>query len=232
MGVCKGRQEIQAAIANHRATASYEVDMQIGDIELPAFWVENGVLRPDTMTSRPFAEYVWRQRALYQGKAVTDMMSGCGILGIVAALAGANRVLLSDFSPYAYACGVENVRRYGLGDRVQVVQCDLFDNPRHGSADVIICNAPFSSDEPEPGDYLAAAFLGGTRLIHRFFGQARQRLSRGGSLLMAFRKSAGELNDPGIQGYQHGFRIVDEEELVTPYGVQFGGPLTFYRLMC
>ncbi len=225
-----GEVTIRQSIEEERLAADYTVSMEIGDVQLPDFFVKNGVLRPDGMTSRPFAEYVWRQRHLYEGKEVTDTMCGSGILGIVAAMSGAKQVVLSDFSPDAYTCAFRNAKQYGLLDRVFVIRCDLFTPPRHRPVDVVICNAPFSHWVPESGGYLAAAVLGGTDLIRRFFQDVGRLLNPGGSLLMRYRKSAGPHNDPGIVCRDYGYCVTGSEKRYTRRGVHPAGPLTFYRI--
>lgn len=230
MAVLSARELIEQEMARHRSKPDYYVDLQIGPIKLPSYYVRRGVLQPDSMTGKPFAEWVYARRELYSGKRVTDMMCGSGILGVVALLSGAEYATFSDITGDAYTCTRQNVCNFELGDRAMVIQADLFDHACHWPAEVILCNAPFSSESPIEGDDLSLAFMGGTELIHRFFAELPKYLLPGGSLLMPYRKAAGEANDPGIRGPQYGLKVVECEERLCSEGVQFGGPLTFYHL--
>ncbi len=233
MEVYPGRDSVEAAIVEHRKLRDRVLTIHVNnDLVLEEFFVKQGVLCAGTMTGRPFADYVWRKRDLYRDALIIDMMCGSGIAGITALKAGARFATFSDISPAAVECTKDNLEEYKLGDQSIVLEANLFDHEQFCGhrARVILANAPFASGDPPEGDFLAMAFLGGTSLIHRFFRGAKEHLEPGGSLLMPYRKTAGAMNDPGVQGPRHGFRIVSEEVANCLEGVQFGGPLTFYHL--
>ena len=55
------------------------------------------------------------------------------------------RVLASDCDPRALACAADNLQRLGLGDRVELLQADLFPQ---GTSPLIVCNPPWLPARP------------------------------------------------------------------------------------
>ncbi|GAA3139546.1 methyltransferase [Nonomuraea roseoviolacea] len=74
-----------------------------------------------------------------------DLGTGTGVLAAVLARRGAGRVVATDISPRALACARDNVRRLGLGGRVEVVGPALFPG---GRADLVVCNPPWLPVRP------------------------------------------------------------------------------------
>ncbi|WP_129839893.1 class I SAM-dependent methyltransferase [Streptomyces sp. RFCAC02] len=75
-----------------------------------------------------------------------DLGTGTGVLATVLARRGVGRVTATDISARARACARDNVRRLGLGNRVQVA-----DGPAlypEGRADVVVCNPPWLPGSP------------------------------------------------------------------------------------
>ncbi len=101
-----------------------------------------GVLHPRHFaSSRLLAQQV--SSLDLQGKKVADIGAGSGLLGLLAARAGAT-VTAVDVNPEAVACAAENVRRNGLGARVEVVRSDVFDGIAAGLRfDLVVTNPPF-----------------------------------------------------------------------------------------
>ena len=74
---------------------------------------------------------------------VVDVGTGSGALAIAIASALPNAfVWATDTSPDAVALARENVRRYGLDDRVAVRQGDLLE-PVPGPVDLVVANLPY-----------------------------------------------------------------------------------------
>jgi methylase of polypeptide subunit release factors len=73
------------------------------------------------------------------GKRAVDVGTGTGVLALVLARAGA-RVTAVDLEPRAVACAKDNVAALGLGERVEVVEADLFPD---GVADLVVSNPPW-----------------------------------------------------------------------------------------
>lgn len=74
-----------------------------------------------------------------------DIGTGTGVLAAVLARRGIERVVATDLDPRALACARENVRQLGLGDRIDVVQADLFPE---GRASLVVCNPPWLPARP------------------------------------------------------------------------------------
>lgn len=81
---------------------------------------------------------------------VVDMCTGSGNLACaIAMLAPDTRVWASDLTDGCVSLARRNVDKLGLGDRVTVVQGDLFapllDKGLEGAVDVCVCNPPYIS---------------------------------------------------------------------------------------
>ena len=136
--------------------------------------------------------------------AVLDLCCGGGCIGIACALRfPACRVDLADISGEALALARENIRLYGLEERVTALQADLFDgmNRRY---DLILANPPYVSPEEiaqlpdEYGHEPALALNGGAdgvEIAGRLLKQAAKRLNPGGWLILETGYSAGELEN-------------------------------------
>jgi SAM-dependent methyltransferase len=71
-----------------------------------------------------------------------DIGTGGGTLAIALALLGVERVLAVDCSEVACAMAEENVRRNGVGDRVEVAQVDAAELEIDGACDLVVSNPP------------------------------------------------------------------------------------------
>jgi len=74
-----------------------------------------------------------------------DIGTGTGVLAVVLARRGIERVVATDLDPRALACARENVQRLGLSERIDVVQADLFPE---GRAALVVCNPPWIPARP------------------------------------------------------------------------------------
>lgn len=74
------------------------------------------------------------------GLTAFDLGTGTGVLAAVLARRGAERVIASDLNPRAVQCARENAERLGLGERIEVLEANLFPQ---GRADLIVCNPPW-----------------------------------------------------------------------------------------
>ncbi len=133
------------------------------------------------LTSEFFALFIgWLDM---RGKRVADVGTGCGILALSAARAGATRVTAIDINPNAALAAVENARANGFENRVSVICSNLLSAlapvPRF---DIIISSPP--SFPGEPRDLADRAWHAGPnyRNIASLFHQARERLAPGGRL--------------------------------------------------
>ncbi len=69
-----------------------------------------------------------------------DIGCGTGVIAALLAVRGVAHVVATDTDPRAIACARDNLQRLGLGQRVEVVACDLFPA---GRAPLIVCNPPW-----------------------------------------------------------------------------------------
>ncbi len=74
-----------------------------------------------------------------------DIGTGTGVLSAVLAKRGVKKIVATDQDPRALACARENLARLGYGNRVEVVQADLFPP---GRAPLVVCNPPWLPARP------------------------------------------------------------------------------------
>lgn len=75
-----------------------------------------------------------------------DIGAGTGVLSAVLARRGVPHVLATELAPRALACAQDNLQRLGLGQRVTLLQADLFPPAVAGQARraaLIVCNPPW-----------------------------------------------------------------------------------------
>ena len=100
--------------------------------------------RPETELLVEHAlDYIRRLTAQGCAPLVADIGTGSGAIATAIAVnAAAARVIAVDISDDALAVAAQNIRRYGLDDRVQLVAGNLTD-PLPGPVDVIVANLPY-----------------------------------------------------------------------------------------
>src|SRR5690606_26710153 len=89
---------------------------------------------------------------------ILDLCTGGGCIGIAAALHNTEaEVVLADIADEALDVALANIERHDVGDRVQIVQSDLFDALGGERFDLIVSNPPYvdAQDMSElPEEYL------------------------------------------------------------------------------
>jgi methylase of polypeptide subunit release factors len=105
-----------------------------------------------------------------------DIGTGTGVLAVLLARRGAERVVATDIERRAVACARDNVRRLGLAGRVRVEHQDLFPP---GRADLVVCNPPWLPAEPT-SSLEAAVYDPGARMLRRFLHGLPDHLTPGG----------------------------------------------------
>jgi ribosomal protein L3 glutamine methyltransferase len=125
---------------------------------------------------------------------VLDLCTGSGCLAILAALAFPNAsVDASDLSLDALAVAERNVADYGLGDRIALIQSDLFVELSGRRYDLILANPPYVSAAALaafPPEYAAEpelAHAGGTDgldVVRRILDEASKHLTEDGALVV------------------------------------------------
>ena len=126
--------------------------------------------------------------------AILDLCTGSGCIAVSLALAFPEaKVDASDISAAALEVAAINVERHAVGDRVRLVQGDLFSSLEGQRYDLIVCNPPYVSDSlmgSLPHEYNhepTLAFAGGNGgldFITPLLYQARAHLSDDGLLVV------------------------------------------------
>lgn len=134
----------------------------------------------------PFADAIETTRILELG-------TGSGCLAILAALAYPNaQVDAVDISSAALALAAENVADYGLGERVSLLEGDLYEPVEGRRYDLIITNPPYvtrASMAALPDEYRHEPALGlaggedGLDLVRRIIAGAAKHLDEFGGLI-------------------------------------------------
>lgn len=167
---------------------------------------------PDVLAPRAETELLGRaalEALAARGRArllVVDMCCGAGNLAVaIAARVVGARAFACDLTDGAVAAARASVARHGLGDRVSVLQGDLFaplaDHDLEGRVDLVVCNPPYIStgrlakdrahllaDEPRE------AFDGGPygiAILQRIAREAGRFLAPGGVLACEFGEGQG-----------------------------------------
>lgn len=157
------------------------------------FHVDERVLVPRS----PLGELLQNGLQLWLGnrypERILDLCTGSGCIGIGAATVFEDAMVdLSDVSEEALEVAAFNIDYHELGDRVQTVQSDVFDQI-DGQYDVILSNPPYVDaddiadmpveyrHEPELG---LAAGADGLEIAHRILAKAGEHLKPGGLLIV------------------------------------------------
>lgn len=174
------------------------------------FYVNNTVLIPRSpiaeLVEAGFEPWLVKDGAVAAPQSILDLCCGSGCIGIAAAhYLPECRVDVADLSSEALAVTEQNIRRYGVGDRVQAHQGDLFDAlPAGRRYDVIVCNPPYVDAQDMaslPPEYhheprlALAAGEDGLDLVRRILANAADYLSENGILVVEVGNSAAALQE-------------------------------------
>jgi SAM-dependent methyltransferase len=111
-----------------------------------------------------------------ESRVAFDIGTGTGVLAAVLARRGIERVLATDLDARALACARENVRQFGLAERIAVVQADLFPD---GRAALVVCNPPWIPARPS-SSMEAAIYDPDGRMLRGFLEALPDHLEPGG----------------------------------------------------
>lgn len=158
------------------------------------FYVNEHVLVPRS----PFAELIHKQLLPWsEGLSVhrlLDMCTGSGCIGIAAALEMPwLEVDLVDVSPQALEVARRNVLKFGLEDRVRVIESDLFAALQGEQYDVILSNPPYVSQQEMlllPSEYNREPRLGlvsgedGLDITRQLLAKGAEHLTQDGLMMV------------------------------------------------
>jgi len=159
------------------------------------FYVDERVIVPRSFIAELLTEQLapWVENPEGVGRAL-DLCTGSGCLAILAALAFPNAdVDAVDLSKDALDVAAKNVADYGLADRIELIESDLFAALAGRRYDVILSNPPYVNAESVaalPPEYQAepALALGsgedGLDATRQILAHAKQHLNPGGLLVV------------------------------------------------
>jgi ribosomal protein L3 glutamine methyltransferase len=159
------------------------------------FYVDERVIVPRSFIAELLPEQLspWLENPEDVTRAL-DLCTGSGCLAILTALAFPNaQVDAVDLSKDALAVAARNVEDYGLHNRIELVESDLFKALAGRTYDVIISNPPYVNAESVtalPPEYQAepALALGsgvdGLDATRQILAQAKSHLNPGGLLVV------------------------------------------------
>ena len=168
------------------------------------------IVSPQVLIPRsPVAELIVEQFSpwvkLGEGSRVLDMCTGGGCIAIAMAVYMPGcKVDAVDISPDALDIASQNVERHAVGERVRLVESDLFSALDDSGYDMIVSNPPYvSADvfEKLPAEYLAEPSTGlvcgedGLDIVLKIMDAAPQYLKQQGILIMEVGESAETLQE-------------------------------------
>ena len=168
------------------------------------------IVSPQVLIPRsPVAELIVEQFSpwvkLGEGSRVLDMCTGGGCIAIAMAVYMPGcKVDAVDISPDALDIASQNIERHAVGERVRLVESDLFSALDDSRYDMIVSNPPYvSADvfEKLPAEYLAEPSTGlvcgedGLDIVLKIMDAAPQYLKQQGILIMEVGESAETLQE-------------------------------------
>lgn len=161
------------------------------------FYVDERVIIPRSFIAELLSEalYPWVANPDSVSHAL-DLCTGSGCLAILMALAFPSaHIDAVDISPEALEVARINIEKYGLGDRVNLIQSDMWENVPLREYDVIIANPPYVAQDSMnslPAEYRhepALALAGGDdglSFIRLILSRAEDFLNEDGVLVVEF----------------------------------------------
>jgi release factor glutamine methyltransferase len=134
---------------------------------------------------------------LREGIDFLEIGTGIGVVAILAALAGARRVIATDLNADAVDNARANVEKHGLAGRMEVRHGDVFDPIGPDERfDLIFWNVPFAFVEPERQLTLLqrSTLDPGYASLRRYVSEGPRHLTPGGLLTMGFSSTLGRFD--------------------------------------
>ena len=123
-----------------------------------------------------------------RGERVLELGTGCGLLAILAAKAGAKEVVVTDINPAALKCARANAAKHQVEYCIDFRLGDLFEPVAGEHFDLVMFNPPYLPVDPEealcgPLDRAWEAGPDGRRIIDRFLRELPNYLMPNGRIL-------------------------------------------------
>jgi SAM-dependent methyltransferase len=186
----------------------FEVDYDVSGEKdtLKGFILKRGVWNPFLASGRYHARYLFYHTELFYKKTVIEIGCGTGLMSIVMAKYGANKVIASDIALASVENTKANAKKFGLEDKITVVEGDLFENIKE-KADLITWMIPFFAGNPPKGDTISASMIMPPELFEKFLKEAPKYLKSGGTVLLPSFSLGGELTNPVIVAKKFGYKV-------------------------
>jgi release factor glutamine methyltransferase len=158
---------------------------------------------------------------VHKGDEVLDLGTGCGILGVLAAIQYAKNVLSVDINPYAVTCAKQNAALNHVQSNMTFLRSDLLSALNNSAVfDLILFNAPYLPSElHEVGTWLGRAWAGGTAgrdVIDRFIPRVSAHLKPRGRVLL-LQSSLTDLDLSIQKFYDCGLSAIVKAERKLPF---------------
>ncbi len=160
-------------------------------------------------------DMVWKHVDIGPTDTVLDMGTGTGVLALIAARKGAERVVATDISANSVANARENAAKLDLEPRVDVRgPGDLFQPVGDESFDVIIFNPPWIPGRPR-NEYERSIYDPGQSILLRFLDQVKGHLEEGGRLYLLYSDASevareGSLGNLELSLERNGLRVTGD----------------------
>lgn len=135
-----------------------------------------------------------------------DLGTGTGVLAVVLARRGVERVVATDINPRAVDSARSTMVQFGISGSVEVIKADLYPP---GRADLVVCNPPWLPGRPT-SMLEAGVYDPGNDMLHRFLGGLAEHLEPGGEGWLVLSDLAEHL---GLRTRAELVRMIDEAGL-------------------
>lgn len=159
------------------------------------------------------------------GEVMLEIGPGTGVISINAILKGASKVVAVDINPSAVANTKLNVNQFGLENKIDVRQGDLYTPLKPGEKfDTIFWNTPFGYiEEDNISDIKKSVFDPYYKSTTKFITEAKHHLKDGGRLLIGFSSTLGKFEylEQIVRDAGFDLHLVYEEESSEVHSVKF-----------
>ncbi|WP_206075431.1 methyltransferase [Polynucleobacter campilacus] len=113
---------------------------------------------------------------LQKNSTAFDIGTGTGVLAVVLAIRGIEKITATDQDDRAIACAKENIKRLGLSSQIAILKTNLF--PAEKAA-LIVCNPPWLPARPS-SSLEHAVYDPESQMLRGFLGKLKDHLLPGG----------------------------------------------------